>query len=167
MGFLNKMIIKNKKGLSEIIAYVLLITVAITVSIAVYGFLQSYLPGEVDECPEGVSLVLGDYECDEENLNITLINNGKFNVTGFAIKVTNNTERLATCGLVDDDLGERREIGENFFNEPLSPNDYSDIISFKLGHCGFNDVEELKIEMMPIRDGRICRNAIFERVIEC
>ena len=47
---------KNKKGLSVMIGYVLLVTFAIIISAIVYQQIKTYLPTEDKVCPEGVSL---------------------------------------------------------------------------------------------------------------
>ena len=83
--------LNNKKGVSLLISYVLLITIAITLSILVYNWLRWYLvEGDVVQCKEGVSLVIQDYECesgDEGWLTVTLKNKGRFNVGGYVLKV--------------------------------------------------------------------------------
>ena len=49
----------NKRAVSMIVAYVILITIAIALSILVYNWLRFYVgPGEKVECPEGVSLII-------------------------------------------------------------------------------------------------------------
>jgi len=45
-------------------------------------------------------IVLKDYNCSTNQLNITLKNNGKFNLAGFFIHASNNTEqKIATIDL--------------------------------------------------------------------
>ena len=82
----------NKKAVSIIVAYVLLVTIAISLSVIVYSWLRDYVPSdEMPECPEGVSLIIQDYFCFEDNgdkfLNITLKNKGLFTIKGFVLRV--------------------------------------------------------------------------------
>ncbi len=83
----------NKKGLSEMVAYALLIAIALSLSLLVYAWLKSYTPGQTPTCPDDVSLIVSDFSCDALNLklNLTLDNKGLFTVDGFFIKASNVT----------------------------------------------------------------------------
>jgi hypothetical protein len=82
---------KQKKGLSNMIAYVLLITITISLSVLVYNWLQFYVGvSDLEECPEGVNLVIQNYTCNkgsDGNLNVTLKNKGLFEVDGFILRI--------------------------------------------------------------------------------
>lgn len=88
--------LNNKKGVSLVISYVLLITIAVSLSILVYNWLRFYIePGEVKECKQGISVVIQDYEClvaDGGSLNLTLKNKGLFNIDGFVLKVNDRKD---------------------------------------------------------------------------
>lgn len=93
-------IAKKKKGISLLVSYVLLITIAITLSILVYNWLRFYVqPNEAKTCPEGIAVQIQDYECvnaragGEGYLNLTLKNKGRFNVDGFMLKVHDKENR--------------------------------------------------------------------------
>ena len=94
--------LKNKKGLNEVIGYVLLIAVSITISILVYQFLKTYVPKEALACPGDTSVFIKNYtyNCLTGDLTITLQNKGKFGIAGFFIhsSVSTNPE-LATIDL--------------------------------------------------------------------
>ncbi len=81
----------RKKGLSNMVAYVLLITITISLSVLVYNWLQFYVgASDLEECPEGVNLVIQNYTCNKGlngNVNITLKNKGLFEVDGFILRV--------------------------------------------------------------------------------
>ncbi len=83
----------NKKGLSEVVGYVLLIAIAIALSVLVYSFIKSYLPKQTNSCPEGVSIIITDYKCDNINkqINITIQNKGLFDIDGFLLKASNDS----------------------------------------------------------------------------
>jgi hypothetical protein len=92
--------VKNKKGLSVVIGYVLLISLGVIMSVIVFTYLKSYVPKDLTSCPEGSSLFLDDYSCSSGQLNISMKNNGKFNLGGFFILGGNNSEgQLATYDL--------------------------------------------------------------------
>lgn len=81
---------RSNKAISELIAYVLLITLTISISVLVYGWLRLYVaPGQVSDCPEGVSLVISDYTCSSGSLEVTLKNKGRFTIDGFYARVHN------------------------------------------------------------------------------
>lgn len=95
---------KNKRGLSIVMGYILLITISIVMSIIVFQWLKTYVPKDTIKCPEGTSVFIKkiDYSCTsgKETLNITIKNNGKFSVNGYFIRVSNKTnEEIATIDL--------------------------------------------------------------------
>ena len=82
---------KQKKGLSNMVAYVLLITITIALSVLVYNWLQFYVgASDLEECPDGVNLVIQNYTCSKGQngkVNVTLKNKGLFEVDGFILRV--------------------------------------------------------------------------------
>jgi hypothetical protein len=80
---------KNKKGISVIVGYVLLIALGIVMSVIVYSYLRT-------------SIAIRDFICNNNSysLNLTLRNNGNFNVNGFFIYgTTTPTQELAVQDL--------------------------------------------------------------------
>ena len=91
---------KNKKALSLMIGYVILITIAVAMSIIIYQWMKSYVPKEKLQCPEDVSLFIKNYSCDSDWLNMTLKNNGNFGVSGYFVHLSNKSDvELATVDL--------------------------------------------------------------------
>ena len=93
---------KNKKGISVIVGYVLLIALGIVMSVIVYSYLRTYVPKEPVACPEETSIAIRDFICNNNSysLNLTLRNNGNFNVNGFFIYgTTTPTQELAVQDL--------------------------------------------------------------------
>jgi len=78
----------NKKGVSEMVAYVILIVIALALSLIVYAWLKSQVIAETKECPEGASLIIIDYDCNEEDniIGLDIENKGRFSLDGFYIK---------------------------------------------------------------------------------
>jgi len=92
----------NKKGVSVIIGYVLLVVFAIIISAVVYSWLKTYIPGQTIECSDGVSILIKEAKFDlfDSRLNLTLVNNGRFNIAGYIIDAKNSSEEeLATIDL--------------------------------------------------------------------
>ncbi len=93
---------KNKRAVSIMIGYILLITFAVVISGVVYTWLKSYVPKQGVECPDGVSLYITSYEnnIDTNQLTLNLRNNGKFSIGGIFIYYTDSSEqKLATLDL--------------------------------------------------------------------
>lgn len=84
----------NKKGLSEIVGYVLLIMIAFSIAGMVFMWLRAYVQtGETAECDSGVSLSIREYNYSDElrTINLTVRNDGRFDVDGYVIRVNNNS----------------------------------------------------------------------------
>ena len=98
---LKKIVRRNKKAVSPMIGYILLISAAIFMSVIVYAWLKTYVPRAALECPETTSIFIESYTCIPNNqLNITIRNNGNFNVAGYFIRISNKTgQTLATVDL--------------------------------------------------------------------
>lgn len=94
-------LIKNKKGVSEIIGYILLIAIVVAISVFVYQFLKSYVPKDSLTCPDGITLLIPDYKynCTANMLNFTIQNVGTFSVGGYFIHASNSTQDIATIDL--------------------------------------------------------------------
>src|SRR3989338_6029523 len=104
---------KNKKGISIIIGYVLLISVAIVIGGVTYQWLKSYVPKDSVECPEGVSMYLEKAFCNNNQLKITLKNNGRFDIEGYFVHASNNSlQEIATIDLSKYLIGGAGTAGE-------------------------------------------------------
>ncbi len=86
---------KNKKALSNIVGYVLLISITLSLSVLVYGWLKFYVSGDdIETCPNGVNIIIKDYECvstvlggEDGYLTLTFKNKGLFTVDGYLLRV--------------------------------------------------------------------------------
>ena len=92
----------NRRGISNVLGYVLLIGIVIVLSGIIFVWLKTYVPNDnVLECPDSVSVMLKDVSCSPENgLTFKLKNNGLFDVEGYIIKAkTSENQELATANL--------------------------------------------------------------------
>ena len=81
--------IKNKKAVSEMVSYVLLIVIAVGLSVLVFAFLRLYVPKfQVPECPDGISLTIQEYSCSAstDSLQLKIHNRGLCNVTSVFVR---------------------------------------------------------------------------------
>jgi len=88
----------NKKAISLMVSYVLLIVIAMGLSAAVYSWLRVYatIPDDAGKCPEDTALIVKSYSCisSTTEISIKIQNKGLFNVDGFFIKATTNEEKI-------------------------------------------------------------------------
>lgn len=127
---------KNKKALSNLVAYVLLISITISLSVLVYGWLKFYVEGDdVIACPSNVNVIINNYNCSsgvDGSLTVTLKNKGLFNIDGFVLRVHDRPD--AKFGFyVFDSVGVPLSPGESFVgvydfsNSTINTNDITDI----------------------------------------
>jgi hypothetical protein len=102
---------KNKKGISLMVSYVLLIIIAVGISVGVFAYLKLYLPTEQPECPYGTSLIISYAKCNSGTLTLNITNNGLRNVTGAFIRMAHSNRT------VRDQINQ----GNEFFSPPLAP----------------------------------------------
>jgi len=174
-------IIKNKRAISVMVGYVLLISFAIIMSGVVYTWLKSYTPTDSFDCPDEISLYIKELKCisepNSDKLNLTLENNGKFNIGGYYIRAAEITHpELTTLDLSEYLLDEsfnnviKLHPGIKFLGEenPLKPNEEIKNV--------FELVDEISlIEIIPFRyqeyDNKkrlvICGNAQIVQEISC
>ena len=84
----------DKRAVSIIISYVLLITITLSLSVLVYNWLKFYVgEDDIPECSEGVDIIIKSYECyaTSENgtgrIKVVLKNKGRFTVDGYIVRV--------------------------------------------------------------------------------
>ncbi len=85
--------IKQKRAVSLIVSYVLLLVMAVSMAGMIYGWLkyQARLPAEI-KCPEGVGIAI-TYDCNATHFNITVYNQGLFRIDGYRLILKNETNQ--------------------------------------------------------------------------
>ena len=98
----------KKRGLSEIVAYAIMIAIAISLATAVFAWLiiVAKPPTPVD-CKEGTSVYLESFSCNPLTNGFGLIikNNGGFNISGVIVKISNDVTKEPTTALKPDATG--------------------------------------------------------------
>ncbi|MBR9702310.1 hypothetical protein GOV13_05315 [Candidatus Pacearchaeota archaeon] len=156
------------------VGYVLLIVAVIVMSTIVYQGLKTYVPREILDCPDGVSVFIKDVNCSislpNHTLSITLQNNGRFNLGGYFIHATDDTRTVD----LSNNLVEVAYQAENLIRfglddaNSLSPQDEQDY-NFDL------DGQIYSIAITPVRfqeeDGKLrlasCSNAKVREEVSC
>lgn len=145
----------DKKGISLMIGYILLVSFAIIIGIATYTWIKTYVPAESLECNEGVSLLVKNAEFDSETreLSLTLKNTGKFGIGGIFIHVKNNSNQETEIIDISNTLISGGEIQGNstWFSlteeNSLLPNDEKTIV-FQLDE---KTEEPISVRVIPFR----------------
>jgi flagellin-like protein len=109
---------KDKRGVSEIIGYILLIAIVVVISVFVFQWLRSYVPQSALTCPDGtaVSVPEYDYNCNENMFNFTLANTGTFSISGYFIHASDSTQEIATIDLSPYYAGSSQAPGSILFS---------------------------------------------------
>ncbi|MCF7910667.1 hypothetical protein K9L16_03275 [Candidatus Pacearchaeota archaeon] len=143
-------ILQSKKAVSPIIGYILLISIAITLSVIAYGYMKTFVPKDQVACPDGTSLFIQEYSYTYPSLEIDFRNNGRFGIAGFYIKATTDPEQdIATKDLANFLISGGTQVDKIIlFNaseqNSLSPGDIKNL-RFAI------DEPVYKIELIPIR----------------
>ena len=179
------MLLRDKKGLSIMIGYVLLIAGAIAMGAVVFMWMKSYVPTDTQECDDGVSILVKEYECITDNgiinLNITLKNTGRFSIEGFFIRASSTGDGIADTSLSDKiikggiDGGGRVFIGTigGKAKNNFGPTDDEKEFIFKIPLSEMSDIKF--IELIPTRNQKIneknrlltCTDAKIKEYITC
>ena len=143
--------IKNKKAISIMVGYVLLVAFGIAMGIIVYGYLKTYTPSDTISCPTGVSIFIRSTSCGGGELNISLKNNGKFDLAGYLIKGANSSDQeVATIDLSEFLIEGGYKVGKAILMDKRNQNKFK--IKEKMGSKFSGISTDLtKIEIIPVR----------------
>ena len=174
---LDKQKLKNKKAVSMMIGYVLLVSFAVIMGVIVFNWLKTYVPTDTVECPSGVSVSIRAVECAESvqegnySLMLNLSNNGLFEIDGFYIRATtSSTQQLATQDL-SQLIYKGGDAPGNFvqFFSVFAPSDRASLQFFPLENKIYSiEVTPMKFEEV---EGKIrvasCSDSKVKEIIEC
>jgi hypothetical protein len=160
---MSRQIIRNKKGMSEMIAYVILIVIALSLSVLVYTYLKQYVPKyEVPSCPDGISISLSSAECKYDvsngSLSLSFLNRGRFNISAVYLKFGPEEREVKT--LINED--------NIYFKNDLSPEanitqNYQRIRLSKPGKY----ILEIEPAVITKKGLALCENSIISQPIIC
>jgi len=150
---------KDKRAVSVVIGYVLLIAIVVSMSLIVYQFLKAYVPQEEVECPEGTAIIIKDYVCtpDINQIKLTLHNKGLFDIDGLYIRATNAPQQeIATVNLISGSAYMEAEInaGQEY------------VIDLSYGDTQIYSVEVLPYRLQEKEGFVICNNALTKQDLD-
>ncbi|MBU3907468.1 MAG: hypothetical protein KKA64_04435 [Nanoarchaeota archaeon] len=142
----------SKKGVSEVVGYVLLIGLVVIMGAIAYAWLKSYIPQETPQCPDGISLMAEEWNYNSTNklLTINLKNNGLFDVDGIYIKAaTKLGQEVATTDL-SGYYNKNKITGADFILLKILPS-YEKAVGFNLGTSNLNHIYFIEITPIAIQ----------------
>ena len=155
----------NKKALSEVIAYTLLIVISIGLAAGVYSFLKVYLPKETAACDSDISIIIDDYNCTYapsslSSINITFLNKGLFKVEGVLVRLGAETSKA------------RKQITSSISYINIGPSEVANKVYGSISdEILANGAAKYMLEIQPVQiiNGKpvACSNAIISQPIEC
>lgn len=153
---------KRKNALSNVIAYVLLISITLSLSVLVYGWLRFYVSeSNLEKCSDNVNIIIKSYECFEGangNLTVTLKNKGLFSVDGYILRVHDRDEA---------DFGFYTFDNNNIIIKPGE--EYSKTYSFineSSTEKTFNTITLVEVQPFIMEEGQIsCETYASQKVI--
>jgi hypothetical protein len=153
----------NKKAVSEMLAYVILIVIAIAVSVGVYAWFRATSGvGETPKCPDEVPLVIQEASCTLDGtvskLTLTVKNKGLFDIKGYDIRGTTDAAKKPVIPLGGTNNGRYT------FGNTLAPNTPDTKTFTNVGNLA-------KIEIEPFREQEgeiiLCDKAIITQEVSC
>jgi len=166
----------NKKAVSEIISYVLLIVIAIAIAGMVFAYLKVYVPKQKPECKENIYLSALDFSCDGELLNLTLVNKGYFTVDGVYIRVGEQGSKIRWPAVLVRNNNEAAPLYfANYFgvyskqNKALAPDEtFSEVFNISRGTSGPGEyVLEIEPAVFGEKGLAVCEKALVTYSLSC
>ncbi len=159
--------IATKRGLSEVIGYVLLISISLTLASLVFTWLKGYLPNDTSsiECEENVALVIRDfnYTCGGSILNLTIQNRGLFNVDGYILRVNNGS--ISDVGIYTlNKTGRAIPTGELYFDNYTTIQTADTIPKPITGNLTLVEIQPLVLKKNKLV---YCSNFISKQRVSC
>ncbi|MEM4230467.1 MAG: hypothetical protein QXF25_01155 [Candidatus Pacearchaeota archaeon] len=163
-----KPIRKNKKGVSEIIAYALLLVFAVSMSGLVYSWLRKSIPKIEEKCPDGVSIEIASYfkESEGKVAHINITNRGLFAINGFSFRLKDASGKICAISGIGcvENSNECTKQGEKLiFLYPLNSSKTREISISSTCSIGEVEIVPMKlIEKDTKKEWSICENSIIK-----
>ncbi len=174
----------NKRGVSVMVGYVLLVVIAVGLSIGVYSYLKVFIPKERPECQNDVLLIIDKVDnCfittdpggnNIFSLDITLKNRGLFNVQAAYVRLAPEERKIREWINKDKANGGDNDL-DFYFTEDryggLEPGK-SKMWALTTGEVSLSTDNKYTIEVQPAEYTKefgvvVCENAVITQNVEC
>jgi len=120
---------KNKKAISLMVSYVLLIIIALGLAAVIYPRIRNIVPENSEECDTNTALSIRSYSCaitqdQDDVLFLEIENKGFFSVDGFFIRAADTDEGILNISLETRDVEKEAVIAGRYnfdINEKFLP----------------------------------------------
>lgn len=82
-----KGLLRQDKGVSIMIGYVLLVVIAVALATLVFTFMKVYVPTNQPVCPDNIALSIEELSCQNGAVRIQMMNRGLFSLDGAYIRI--------------------------------------------------------------------------------
>lgn len=168
---MSKLLQSDKRGISEVVSYVLLVVIAISISVFVYVYIEVLVPKNNASCEEDTSLVPIDAICEisssEIILTLTLENKGRHTIEAAYVRVGPQNSKVKN-------LVNKNDIYLNAFSGTkagLLPGAkmlgiYKATLSSVPLSTGLNELE-IQPAVQTDKGIALCDNAVVTQTISC
>jgi len=165
---------KDKKAVSLMLSYVLLVLIALAVGTLIYFWMKDVIFSPGETCPEGVSLIIRDVSCSGGQITITIANKGTFNVHGIIVRGSDDPEIAPIINLksidskitVAETLNMFTDVSGN--SDPLEPNEEGE---YTFDYSTVLPGPPVKITIGAIRtqeeETLVCERTFITRNVDC
>ena len=148
------------------ISYVILVSIVIAMSITVFGWLKVIANVEpLESCGDGTSLIIQEYQCSTNTFSLSLKNNGRFNIDGFALTVGDDLGKVPYKTLSPKDV-KLKSGGAIKFKNTLGPKEEN----LAINSGTLSKIVKLSIQPFIIDNETgqnvFCENAIISQNID-
>jgi hypothetical protein len=159
----------NKRAVSLMVSYVILIAIGVALAVGVYAWIRTYNPNPQKECEPDTSLILESYTCpDNRSVILRLKNNGRFNVSGFVFKVGNYTERAPIHFFSPISGISSVQPGFYVFASPLGPGESAQVTFVRGPTTDFYFVRRIQLKPFILfkREPMLCEDAVITETVD-
>lgn len=151
---------KDKRAISEIVSYVLIIVISLSLAVGVFSWMKLYIKEPPKECSEDVSIVIYDYICNSSTkmIDITFENRGLFKIDGFFIHASNKTDATEAT--------QKLNLEEVIFPSPMQPEEK---VTKEFRFAQIGNITLISIEPFKLIDKKkvACQKGFFKQKINC
>ena len=173
---MNKII--NKKGISVVLSYVVLIMIVIILAGMTYTWLKFRIPKEIPKCPDDISIIIKNYcyveeEIGEEDdyeylLTVIFQNKGLFNIDGILIRYGDDVDDPAMNSFeMKNEAG--AWIESPYMELETAPGETKTVKGLKYSEDDEEDIEKIELTPFIYKEGSkeiiLCEDAMISEEI--
>ncbi len=170
----------DRRAVSLVLSYVLLVLIAFSIAAGIYVWIENQVPDPIEACPDGVSIIVRDVQCDiaTETVTVTLANKGRFDIHGLIVRATDTLDsgprslnihtsepNLHSFGAINEIIGPAPTADGNDPLEPDEEQSYQFTYSLILNSAPV----EVEVGAGRLKDGEIyvCTNTFISNPVSC